>query len=90
MKKILAVLLLAIVIIGCGPSMAKKETLDALAEARAALEAAQAKITELENAMDDLRAKKTELEQEINGLEEEIGTLQNKIDKHCKKGRRIK
>ena len=85
MRKILAVILLAIVIIGCGPKMATQETLDALNEARAALEAAQAKIADLEGAIDELNAQKAALEQEIMDLEEEIGTLQSKIDKNCKK-----
>ena len=85
MKKMLAVLLLAIIVVGCGPKMATQETLDALNEARAALEAAQAKIAELEGAIDELRAQKAALEQEIIELEDNIGTLQSKIDKNCKK-----
>ncbi|KPK72791.1 hypothetical protein AMJ87_03685 [candidate division WOR_3 bacterium SM23_60] len=85
MKKILAVLLLAIVIIGCGPKMAKQETLDALAEARAALDAAQAKIAELEGEMQALKDKKAELESDMTQLAQDIEMLQANIDKHCKK-----
>ena len=85
MKKILAVLLLAIVIIGCGPKMAKQETLDALAEARAALEAAEAKIAELESEMQMLKNRKAELQSEMTKLAKDIETLQAKVDKHCKK-----
>jgi len=85
MKKMLAVLLLAVVIIGCGPKMAKEETMDAIAEARAALEAAQANIIELENEIDALSAQKTEFAQTIKDIEEEIATIENKIDTRCKK-----
>lgn len=85
MKKMLAVLLLAVVIIGCGPKMAKEETMDAIAEARAALEAAQANIIELENEIDALSAQKTEFAQTIKDLEEEIATIENKIDTRCNK-----
>ena len=85
MKKILAVLLLAIVIIGCGPKMAKQETLDSLAEARAALDAAEAKIAELEGEMQALKATKAELEADMTQLEQDIEMLQANIDKHCKK-----
>ncbi|MBA7656867.1 hypothetical protein ES703_64794 [subsurface metagenome] len=85
MKKMLAVLLLAVVIIGCGPKMAKEETMDAIAEARAALEAAQANIIELENEIDALSAQKTEFAQTIKDLEEEIAIIENKIDTRCKK-----
>lgn len=85
MKKMLAVLLLAVVIIGCGPKMAKEETMDAIAEARTALEAAQANIIELENEIDALSAQKTEFAQTIKDLEEEIAIIENKIDTRCKK-----
>ncbi|TET61198.1 MAG: hypothetical protein E3J47_05585 [Candidatus Stahlbacteria bacterium] len=85
MKKMLAVLLLAVVIIGCGPKMAKEETMDAIAEARAALEAAQANIIELENEIDALSAQKTEFAQTIKDIEEEIAIIENKIDTRCKK-----
>ena len=85
MKRILAVLLLAIVIIGCGSKMAKQETLDALAEARAALDAAEAKIAGLEGEMRALKDKKAELESEMTKLAQDIEMLQAKIDKHCKK-----
>ncbi len=85
MKKILAVLLLAIVIIGCGPKMAKQETLDALAEARAALDAAEAKVAELEAEMQALKDKKAMLDMDMMSLAEEIEMLQKKIDEHCKK-----
>jgi len=85
MKKILAVLLLAIVLIGCGPKMAKQETLDALAEARAALDAAQAKIAELEDTLADLQAQKSALTDEISGLEQDIADLEMKIDTRCNK-----
>jgi predicted nucleic acid-binding Zn-ribbon protein len=85
MKKILAVLLLAIVLIGCGPKMAKQETLDALAEARAALDAAQAKIAELEDTLADLQAQKAALTDEISGLEQDIADLEMKIDTRCNK-----
>ena len=85
MKKILAVLLLAIVLIGCGPKMAKQETLDALAEARAALESALARIAELEDTLADMQAQKTALTDEIAGLEQEIADLEMKIDTRCNK-----
>jgi peptidoglycan hydrolase CwlO-like protein len=85
MKKILAVLLLAIVLIGCGPKMAKQETLDALAEARAALDAAQAKIADFEDTLAELQAQKTALTDEIAGLEQEIADLEMKIDTRCNK-----
>ncbi len=85
MKKILAVLLLTIVVIGCGPKMANQETLDALAEARAALEAAQSKIAELEAEFDELPSMKMALESEIANLNSQIDELQNKIDTRCKK-----
>jgi len=85
MKKMLAVLLLAVVIIGCGPKMAKEETMDAIAEARAALEAAQANIIELENEIDALSAQKTEFAQTIKDIEEEIAIIENKLDTRCKK-----
>jgi predicted nucleic acid-binding Zn-ribbon protein len=85
MKKILAVLLLAIVLIGCGPKMAKQETLDALAEARAALDAAQAKIAELEDTLADLQAQKAALTDEISGLEQDIADIEMKIDTRCNK-----
>lgn len=85
MKKILAVLLLAIVIIGCGSKMAKQETLDALAEARAALDAAEAKVAELEAEMQALKDKKAMLDAEMMSLAEEMEMLQKKIDEHCKK-----
>ncbi len=85
MKQIFAVLLLAIVLIGCGPKMAKQETLDALMEARAALEAAEAKIAELEGEMDALKTRKAELELTLKELETEIGTLEDNIEKRCRK-----
>ncbi len=85
MKKILAVLLLAIVVIGCGPKMATQETLDALAEARAALESAQTRIAELEDEFDELTSMKMKLENEIADLNSQIDELQGKIDKRCKK-----
>jgi len=85
MKKILAVLLFAVLIIGCGPKMAKQETLDALAEARAALEAAQARITDLGNEKAALEAQMSEIEQGIANLNEEIEIVQHKIDTRCKK-----
>jgi peptidoglycan hydrolase CwlO-like protein len=85
MKKMLAILLLAIVVIGCGPKMAKQETLDAIAEARAALEAAQTNITELQGEIDALTAQRAELEQTIKGMEEETATIENKIDTRCNK-----
>ncbi|HEC78782.1 MAG TPA: hypothetical protein ENI34_06530 [candidate division WOR-3 bacterium] len=85
MKKMVAVILLAIVIIGCGPKMAKQETLDALNEARAALEAAQTRISELQGEIDALKARKAQLEEEISGLEAEVQALQEKIDTRCKK-----
>jgi len=85
MKKILAVLILAIVLIGCGPKMAKQETLDALAEARAALDAAQAKIAELEDTLAGQQAQKDALTDEIAGLEQEIADLEMKIDTRCNK-----
>ncbi len=85
MKKILAVLLLTIVVIGCGPKMANQETLDALAETRAALEAAQSKIAELEAEFDELTSMKMALESEIANLNSQIEELQNKIDTRCKK-----
>ena len=85
MKKILAVLLLAIVIMSCGTKMAKQETLDALAEARAALDAAEVKIAELEAEMQALKDKKAELQADMMSLEEGIEMLQSKINEHCKK-----
>jgi len=87
MKKILAVVILAVLIIGCGPQMAKKETLNALFEARAALAAAQAKITDLTSA---LQTQKADLEKEIAKLEADIAGVQNKIDAHCTKTGRMK
>ncbi len=85
MKKILAVLLLVIIIIGCGSKMAKQETLDALAEARDALDAAEAKIAGLEGEMQVLNDRKAELESDMTKLAQDIEMLQTKIDKHCKK-----
>lgn len=85
MKKILAVLLLAIVVIGCGPKMATQETLDALAEARAALESAQTRIAELGAEFDELTSMKMKLENEIADLNSQIDELQSNIDKRCKK-----
>ena len=85
MKKILAVLLLAIVLIGCGPKMAKQETLDALAEARAALDAALARIAELEDTLVDMQAQRAALTDEIAGLEQDIADLEMKIDTRCNK-----
>ncbi|UCG91021.1 MAG: hypothetical protein JSV97_07995 [candidate division WOR-3 bacterium] len=85
MKKILAVLLFAVLIIGCGPKMAKQETLDTIAEARAALEAAQARIAELEAERSALEARMAELEQGIMDMNEEIDIVQDKIDTKCKK-----
>ncbi len=85
MNKILGILLLAIVVIGCGPKMAKQETMDALMEARAALEAAQSRIAELEGEMDALKTRKAELEKALGDIETEIATLEDKIEKRCRK-----
>jgi peptidoglycan hydrolase CwlO-like protein len=90
MTKILLVFMLAILVVGCGPKMAKKETLDVLAEARAALEAAEARISELEAEKAALEAQYTALNDEIGKMEDEIGKLQNKIDTRCKKTGRKK
>ncbi|KPJ73848.1 hypothetical protein AMJ52_02850 [candidate division TA06 bacterium DG_78] len=84
MKKTLALVLLAIVVIGCGPKMATKETLNALAEARAALEAAEAKITELTEEQGTLEAMMADLTADIEKLESDIGVLQDKINTRCK------
>lgn len=84
MKKTFALVLLAIVVVGCGPKMATKETLDALAEGRAALEAAEAKIMELTEGKEILEAMKTDLILEIEKLENEIEIVQNKVETHCK------
>jgi peptidoglycan hydrolase CwlO-like protein len=85
MKKIFAVVLLAILIIGCGPKMASKETLDVLAEARAALEAAESRIADLEDEIATLESMKSELAMEIQKLENDIEEVQSKIDTRCKK-----
>ena len=63
MRKTLALLFLAVLIIGCGPKMAQQETLDAIAEARAALEAAQTRLADLEADKEALEAQRAELEQ---------------------------
>jgi peptidoglycan hydrolase CwlO-like protein len=85
MKKAVALLFLAVLIIGCGPKMAKQETLDALAEARAALEAAQTRLDDLQAERDQLEARRTELEQMMQDLQAEIDMLQNNIDTRCGK-----
>jgi peptidoglycan hydrolase CwlO-like protein len=85
MRKTLALLFLAVLIIGCGPKMAKQETLDALAEARAALEAAQARLADLEAEKEMLEMQKAELEQMMTELQEEVDMLQTKIDTRCMK-----
>jgi peptidoglycan hydrolase CwlO-like protein len=84
MKKTFALVLLAIMVIGCGPKMATKDTLDALAEARAALEAAEAKITNLTEEQGALETMMTELTADIEKLETDIGMLQDKINTRCK------
>jgi peptidoglycan hydrolase CwlO-like protein len=84
MKKTLALVLLAIVVIGCGPKMATKETMDALAEARAALEAAEAKIEEMTEEKGALEAMMADLTADIEKLEGDIDMLQNKINTRCK------
>ena len=85
MRKTVALLFLAILIVGCGPKMAKQETLDALAEARTALEAAQVKLADLQAQKDALTARRTELETLMADLQAEIDMLQAKIDTRCAK-----
>jgi len=85
MRKTVALLFLAILIIGCGPKMAKQETLNALAEARSALEAAQAKLADLQAQKDALTARRAELETLMADLQTEIDMLQAKIDARCAK-----
>jgi len=85
MRKTLALLFLAVLIIGCGPKMAKQETLDALAEARAALEAAQARLADLEAEKEMLETQRAELDHMMTELQEEIDMLQTKIDTRCMK-----
>lgn len=84
MKKIFALVLLAIVVVSCGPKMAKKETMEALAEARVALEAAESKIMELTEEKDALEEMKTDIIIEIEKLENEIEVLQDKVNTNCK------
>jgi peptidoglycan hydrolase CwlO-like protein len=85
MRKTLALLFLAVLIIGCGPKMAKQETLDALAEAQAALEAAQARFDDLQAERNALEAQRAELEQMVKNLQDEVDMLQAKIDTRCMK-----
>jgi peptidoglycan hydrolase CwlO-like protein len=85
MRKLIVMLLFAVLIIGCGPKLAKKETMDALSEARAALESANAKISQLESEISNLQTTKDQLDQEIADLTKQVEELQNKIDTRCKK-----
>ncbi len=85
MQKVFLVLLLCLLVVGCGPKWAKKETMDALNEARAALQGAEAKVGTLENEKAQLIAQKSALEQDIANLSAEIDALQTKIDTRCKR-----
>lgn len=85
MRKTVALLFLAVLIIGCGPKMAKQETLDALAEARAALEAAQARFADLQAERDALELRRAEREHIVKDLQDEVDMLQAKIDARCMK-----
>jgi peptidoglycan hydrolase CwlO-like protein len=85
MRKTVALLFLAVLIIGCGPKMANQETLDALAEAQAALDAAQARLADLQAEKDALEAQRAELDMMVKELQDEVDMLQAKIDAECTK-----
>ncbi len=69
-----------LVLVGCGPKVASKETLSQLEEAKAAVESAKNKKANLEKQIQDARARITQLEQEIKNLQHERDSLRNWLD----------
>ena len=73
MKKMTILFIVASVfVLGCGPKGVSRETLSALSEAKAAVDAAESKIKETEKERIELEAQKAEKEKTVRRLEQEL------------------
>lgn len=68
---------MSLLLTGCGPKLAKPETLTELEEAKAAAEAAEGELQEMEAELKKCGMQRIEAEQKIKALEKERDALKS-------------